>query len=319
MSTISGMENDQLIVHMQCDDQQRQDASSYSISTGSHSILLLVVFIVVNIIIMICSLYIIYKVEMASNSFWTYIKSSKTADIMLWTSFAIVSFILNTVHLGFIVIAKSVDKYILIDIIFDFIYHYTCTGLFALIEIVAIHIITKKSKPQTKLCSRILLNFGICNIVWFVHCVGNCCIVSLYFIAIAPAQTLAAITLCLSSVMMLVVATAMMLHVCYSGFCIKKKRCITACKIILLLIFFTCVVTVIVSFSLIFVDLTQHGLTGSDMGSILLSLIIPILTLIVGLVVKKELKKNSENNEVRREDYKPLDDSNNVENIAINH
>ncbi len=119
--------------------------------------------------------------------------------------------------------------------------------------------------------------------------------------------------------MMLVVATAIILHICYSGFCIKKKRCITACKIILLLILFTCVVTVIVNFTLIFVDLTQHGLTGSDMGSILLSLIIPILTLIVSVIVKKELKKNSENNEVRREDFEPLDDGHIVENIAINH
>ncbi len=318
MSTISGMENDQLIVHMQCDDQQRQDASSYSISTGSHSILLLVVFIVVNIIIMICSLYIIYKVEMASNFFWTYIKLIKTGNIILWKSFTIVSFILNTICLVFEVINLGIDED-QIGIFLYMTYHYSFIGLFALIEIIAIHIITKKSKPQTKLCSRILLNFGICNIVWFVHRVGNCCIVSLYFIAIAPAQTLAAITLCLSSVMMLVVATAMILHICYSGCYIKKKRCITTCKIILLLILFTCVVTVIVNFSLIFVDLTQHGLTGSDMGSILLSLIIPILTLIVGLVVKKELKKNSENNVVRREDYEPLDDANNVENITINH
>ncbi len=68
---------------------------------------------------------------------------------------------------------------------------------------------------------------------------------------------------------MLVVTTAMILHICYSSFFIKKKRCITTCKIILLLILFTCVVTVIVSFSLIFVDLTQHGLTGSDMGSLI--------------------------------------------------
>ncbi len=317
MSTISGMENDQLIVHMQCDDQLTQDAS-YSISLISHSLLILMVLFFVNVIIMICSLYIIYKVEMASNSFWTYVKSIKTANIILWKSFAIVSFILNAVYLGFIVIALSVDynnTYIYAYLTYVCFY----TGLFSLIEIAAIHNITKKSMPQPKLCSRILLNFGICNIVWIFHRVGNCCIVSLYFIAIAPAQTLAAITLCLSSVMMLVVTTAMMLHVCYSGFCIKKKRCITTCKIILLLILLIGVIAVIASFSLIFVDLTQHGLTGSDMGSILLSLIIPILTLIVSLVVKQELKKNYENNEVRREDYEPLDDAHNVENIAINH
>ncbi len=317
MSTTSGMENDQLIVHMQCDELQMQHGSGYSISSSDHLILLSIVLFFVNIIILICSLYIIYKVEMASNSFWTYVKSIKTANIILWKSFAIVSFILNAVYL-FIVIALSVDynnNYIYAYLVYLCFY----TGLSALIEIVAIHIITKKSMPQTKLCSRILLNFGICNIVWIFHRVGNCCIVSLYFIAIAPAQTLAAITLCLSSVMMLVVTTAMILHICYSGFFIKKKRCITTCKIILLLILLIGVIAVIASYSLIFVDLTQHGLTGSDMGSILLSLIIPILTLIVGLVVKKELKKNSENSEVRREDYEPLDDANNVENITINH
>ncbi len=246
---------------------------------------MLLLFIVcsINIIIIICSLYIVYKVENPSNFFWTYIKLIKTGNIVLWRSFAIVCFILNTAYLGFIVITVSEvkDKSFLIGYITNY---YTYAGLFAFIEIIAIHIITKKSMPQTKLCSRVLLNFGICNIIWFFHRVGNCCIVSLYFIAIAPAQTLAAITLCLSSVMMLVVTTAMILHICYSGFFIKKKRCITTCKIILLLILFTCVVTVIVNFTLIFVDLTQHGLTGSDMGSIILSLIIPILTLIVSLV-----------------------------------
>ncbi len=41
--------------------------------------------------------------------------------------------------------------------------------------------------------------------------------------------------------------------------------------------------------------------------------------LIVSIIVKKVLKKNSENNEVRREDFEPLDDGHIVENIAINH
>ena len=145
---------------------------------------------------MICSIYIIYiKVENSSNSFWTFIKSIKTGNIILWKSFIIVSLILNTICLVFEVINLRFYKNHFI--FYSYItYHYSCTGLFALIEIVAIHIITKKSKPQTKLCSWVLLNFGICNIVWIFHRVGNCCIVSLYFIAIAPALALAAITLC---------------------------------------------------------------------------------------------------------------------------
>ncbi len=40
MSTISGMENDQLIVLMHCDELQMQHGSGYSISSSDHLTLL---------------------------------------------------------------------------------------------------------------------------------------------------------------------------------------------------------------------------------------------------------------------------------------
>ncbi len=144
-------------MYKQCDNQQTKVVSGYSISSISHSMLLLSVVYSINIIIIICSLYIIYKVENPSNSFWTYIKLIKTGNIILWKSFTIVSFILNTICLVFEVINLGIDEDKIYIFYFYMTYHYSFIGLFALIEIIAIHIITKKSKPQTKLCSRILL------------------------------------------------------------------------------------------------------------------------------------------------------------------
>ena len=51
----------------------------------------------------------------------------------------------------------------------------------------------------------------------------------------------------------------------------------------------------LITFSLIFVDLTQHGHSASDVGSIILSLAIPSLLLLVSFGVKQYLKDNSSN------------------------
>ncbi len=107
----------------------------------------------------------------------------------------------------------------------------------------------------------------------------------------------------------------LILHNFYS--CYSKKHhvyCIFAyLNFFLIIFFFLCIITVVVSFPLIFVDLSQHGLTGSDIGSIVLSLPVPILTLIIGKVVERHLRNQSSNGEVSREDYENLEGPNNQE------
>ena len=91
-------------------------------------------------------------------------------------------------------------------------------GLFTLVEICTITVLTKNVTisprilciSQSKVVKAIQV-YAICNILWFAHRVGNCFIVSIYFIAIAPSQTIAVVTLCLSAIILFIIAIAVQL------------------------------------------------------------------------------------------------------------
>ena len=61
----------------------------------------------------------------------------------------------------------------------------------------------------------------------------------------------------------------------------------------MLVVFLISISIVFIFFTFIFVDLTQHGLSSSGIGSIILSLVLPFVTLTITFVVKRYLKKGS--------------------------
>ena len=135
---------------------------------------------------------------------------------------------------------------------------------------------------------RLVYSLAVCNIFWFFHHVANCFIVSMYFIAMAPAPTLTVIALLISFIVISIAAISTIAFTCYSA---KYKRCNKICQTLLLLLMLFCLISFIMLFTLLFLIFTLHGLSASSLGTVILSLIIPFVMVVVSLVVKKYMKE----------------------------
>ena len=238
-----------------------------------------------NMLIMLIGLYFIqqaFATNTISNLLESWLESTEIMNILFWST-AVVLFVVNLTCLIVDItdFANSTNFNNWLPLIF----------FFTLPEICTIHVITKKYRANSNVCSRIVRNYAICNILWFAHRVGYCFIVSIYFIALAPSQTIAAITLCISAIVMFIIVIAVGVRLCYS------RNCITVLKLLGLVTTLIFALVFLITFTLIFVDLTQHGLSASDVGSVKLSLAVPSLMLLVSFGVKRYLKDNGHDNE----------------------
>ena len=241
----------------------------------------IVMMVSLNMLIMLIGLYVIqqaFTTNTVSKLLESWLESTETMTILFWTT-SVVLFVVNLTCLIVDPIISPISSIMRVPLI----------GFFTLSEICTIHVITKKYRANSNLCSRIVHNYATCNILWFAHRVGNCFIVSIYFIALAPSQTIAAITLCISAIVMFITVIAVGVRLCYS------KNCITVLKLLGLVITLIFALVFLITFTLIFVDLIQHGLSASDVGSVILSLAIPSLMLLVSFGVKRYLKDSSSN------------------------
>ena len=158
---------------------------------------------------------------------------------------------------------------------------------------------------------RVIYSFAI-NIFWFAHHVGKCFFLSMCFIAIYPASTIAIITLLVSLIVISIVAISTLAYICFLS---NSRRCAKICDVFTLLFMIIFLIVFVLLFSLIFVNFTNHGLSATSIGSIILSLTIPAIMFVVSLFVKGHLKKisfhnddnnNSINNEQRTMENLPL-------------
>ena len=251
----------------------------YTISVHDHRNVAIVMTASLNMLIMLIGLYFIqqaFTTNTVSKSLESWLESTEMMTILFWST-SVVLFVVNlTCLITDLIILPS-----------GYLINLILIGFFTLSEICSIHLITKKYRANSNLRSRIVHNYAICNILWFAHRVGNCFMVSIYFIAVAPSQTIAVITLCISAIVMFIFVIAFGVRLCYS------RNCITVLKLLGLAITLIFALVFLISFTLIFVDLTQHGLSASDVGSIILSLAIPSLMLMVSFGVKRYLKDSS--------------------------
>ena len=233
-----------------------------------------------NMLIMLIGLYVIqqaFATNSVSKLLESWLESTETMTILFWTT----SVVLFVVNLTCLIVDFNTSPFYVMRV--------PLIGFFTSSEICTIHVITKKYRANSNLCSRIVHTYATCNILWFAHRVGNCFIASIYFIALAPSQTIAAITLCISAIVMFITVTAVGVRLCYS------RNCITVLKLLGLFITLIFALVFLFTFTLIFVDLIQHGLSASDVGSVILSLAIPSLMLLVSFGVKRYLKDSSSN------------------------
>ena len=163
-----------------------------------------------------------------------------------------------------------------------------------LIEVcVIIFYFSKRIKLTTYLCSiskplfvRAINSILLSTVMWFCHRLWNMFLVSIYFIAVAPASTLATIALCISVTLIVILAIASISHTCcYSD----SKNCAKILKTILLLLMISSLTSVLVFLTIIFITFTLNGLSATDIGSIILSLTIPLVMFVISLFIKRYL------------------------------
>ena len=168
------------------------------------------------------------------------------------------------------------------------------TYFFLLIEVcVIVFYFCKRIKLTTYLCSiskplfvRAINFILLSTMMGFFHRLWNIFFVSIYFIAVAPASTLATIALCISVTLIVILAIASISHTCcYSD----SKNCAKILKTILLLLMISSLTSVLVFLTIIFITFTLNGLSATDIGSIILSLTIPLVMFVISLFIKRYL------------------------------
>ena len=168
------------------------------------------------------------------------------------------------------------------------------TYFFLLIEVcVIVFYYSKHIKLTTYLCSiskplliRAINSILLSTMMCFFHRLWNMFLVSIYFIAVAPASTLATIALFISVTLIIILAIASTSHTCcYSD----SKNCAKILKIFLLLLMISSLTSVLVFLTIIFITFTLNGLSVTDIGSIILSLTIPLVMFVISLFIKRYL------------------------------
>ena len=248
-----------------------------------------------------------------SQSFVSIMPNKKIKVIMFWSIFTVL-FIVNAACF-FAEIFLMLFPFWSIEFIF-----YLYPFVFMILEIfILLCCLSKHTILSSRICCiskhwivRVIYSFAILNIFWFAHRVGKCFLTSMCFIAIHPASTLAVITLLVSLIFMSIVAISSVAYVC----CLSdSRRCAKVCNVFILFLMILFLIIFVSIFSLIFVNLTNHGLSATSIGTIILSLTIPAIMFAVSVLVKKYLKKasihndgnnNSINNQLRTMENLPL-------------
>ena len=222
------------------------------------------------------------------------IMSNKMTVIVFWSIFTVL-FIVNMTCFSFDII------FVLFPYDLKTIYFYLFPFVFMILEIfILLCCLSKHTILSSRICCiskhwivRVIYSFAILNIFWFAHRVGKCFLTSMCFIAISPASTLAVITLCVSLIVISIVAISNMAYVCFLS---NSRRCAKMCNVFILLFMILFLITFVLIFSLIFVNFTNHGLSATSIGTIILSLTIPSITLAVSALVRRKISYNNDDN-----------------------
>lgn len=136
----------------------------------------------------------------------------------------------------------------------------------------------------------LLHTLAICSILWFLRWLGCNLIVAIFFITLAPAQTLAAISLIYSAI------ASTVMTITYIIYCLTRNSDTSTSKIAILVeillvsIFYFLVIAFLTFLTILFNELAENGLTSSGLGSILLSLVAPTLVFLITLKLEQQLK-----------------------------
>lgn len=160
-----------------------------------------------------------------------------------------------------------------------------------LTELLSVFCVIKDFKMSASVCCctrpwviRAVHTLALCHVLWFIHRVGCCSILAVFFIAIAPAQTLASISFLLTIMLTFFIHHSIVfLELSQNG----NKYIYFFILFTTSFFFFTFSLALLFFF---FVDLTHHGLTSSALGTIIASLTLPSLLFVASLPIKRYYK-----------------------------
>ena len=259
---------------------------------------ILAMFIFLNIITMFLGIYSIQ--QLTKTKFPSFESASiKILNDTYW-SVACVTAAVNFACFYY----ESKYVYFLWNRSFPFLFRLSTMLLIFIFEVPSVYYVIKDFKLSASVCCcsrpgliRAAHTLALCHMLWFIHRVGCCFIVSIFSLAIAPAQTLATIsfllTIILCSIFSMALIMNMVRHCRHNYYRYAFSNCALFLKIFLIFSFYVSFSLFIVSFFFIFLDLLQNGLSSSTIGSIMLSLFAPLILLIISFAVKKYLKMNN--------------------------
>ena len=241
---------------------------------------------------MIVSVYYIPKFLMEGVSYWKKRGNINQLHNFYWAT-VIVCGAINTLCYGIYYISKysrntslyNINGWWIMPVIF-------------LIEVIFIWMFINEFKIKHSICccsNRYVLRgihtLAICHILWFLHRVGCSMMVAIVFIALAPAQTLAILSLMYFALFCTVLYVAFNIHYIKMIRCCNQKSFTIGCKLFFLFSLYICILGCSFCVTLIFNDLANSGLTSSGLGSVILSLLAPTIVFVITLKIKQHLEK----------------------------
>ena len=300
-------------------NNEQSGRTSFEFSDLVHELVILGFDISLHFFVMIFGLYLLKQGAVTSFTFnkWKFLIAQINRIILFWSA----SFVLLTVNILCLVFEIFIIRqYITIEnknkigIPLDHVF-FPLTFYLPPIPIIIIEIfvilcaLRKHITLSSHICCiyklwfiKFVYSLAVCNMFWFAHRVANCFIVSMYFIAMAPAPSLTVIALLISFIVISIAAISSMSLTCFSA---KYKPCKKRYQTLLLLLMLFCLISLIFWLTLLFLIFTLHGLSASSLGTVILSLIIPMVMFVISLVVKKYLK---EVRSTRFEDFSPINE-----------
>ena len=157
--------------------------------------------------------------------------------------------------------------------------------LIVCLEVPAICFCTHKAHQESNLrCYKIAHAFALCQIIWFLHRFINDVIISVVFFVLAPAQTLAVITLLLFTVGS---AIAFVAFIIYKGK--TKKFCFICCAATNVIM----ICGLLLVITLLYIIFVNYGLKSTGIEGLVLSLVPPFIVPVLFYIVKQKYFKDS--------------------------
>ncbi len=273
-------------------DNKKSSENGFSNTLKTVTIFSFIVF--VHVSVLLCGLFVI-KISNSNTIILDSLLSPHMKIILFWSVFAVLFVVNTSVFIS--------ELYIFASIAFAIKFIYTIVNaplicLLSFIEICAIPCIGKKIIVSSHIFCisrpfivRAVHCYALCNMLWFAHRVANCFIVSIGYMAIAPSQTIAVSTLILTAIVIVIAALTNVVHIFYSG---TSRKCLKVCNTLAVLLTVFSIIATSVFFTIIFVDLTNHGLSATHVGSIILSMAIPTLIFVMSFMFKRYFKRSQQ-------------------------